>query len=231
MSALCIIPARGGSKRIPRKNIKDFLGKPIIAYSIETALKSKIFDQVIVSTDDQEIAEIARQYGAEVPFLRSQKNSDDFATTADVIEETLNNKLIRIKNYEYCCCIYPTAPFINSQDLTLSHKLLSTEEFEAVVPIVEYTFPPARALTKLSNGLVSFIYPEHTTTRSQDLQRQYHDAGQFYWLKVSTFMKSPNLWPKKTGSIVLQNENVQDIDTPTDWLIAKIKYQLKLSDD
>jgi pseudaminic acid cytidylyltransferase len=227
LKALCIITARGGSKRIPRKNIKEFCGKPIIAYSIEAALESNLFDEVMVSTDDDEIAEISRKYGAKVPFMRSPKNSDDFSTTADVLLEVLEQyKEVGIEPESFCC-IYPTAPFVTAEKLIKSFEKLNYDHVDSVLPMVKFSFPPQRGLINL-DGKIKFQYPEHMSTRSQDLESIYHDAGQFYWVKTSIFSKEKKLILKSTIGFELAETEVQDIDTLDDWKIAEIKFnQLK----
>jgi N-acylneuraminate cytidylyltransferase len=178
MSNLAIIPARGGSKRIPRKNIKLFLGKPIIAYSIEAALKSNLFDEVMVSTDDKEIAEIAKVYGAKVPFFRSKENSDDYSTTTDVLLEVLNNYKQEGMGFSNACCIYPTAPFVSKEKLELAYSKLLKENFDCVFPVVRYGFPIQRAMF-FDEENIKMIQPEHMLSRSQDLKTSFHDVGQF----------------------------------------------------
>lgn len=222
LSKLCIIPARGGSKRIPRKNIKDFLGKPIIAYSIETALKSGLFDEVMVSTDDAEITEVAKVYGAKVPFVRSKGNADDYATTVDVIKEVLANYKEQGMQFEFCCCMYPTAPFVTVENLKDGLLKLQTEKLESVFPVVEFSYPIWRSL-KRENNKTSMYWTEHMTSRSQDLPKAYHDAGQWYWFNVGKF--KGKLWAKHSDSIVLDEISVQDIDSPQDWTIAEIKFK------
>lgn len=218
MDNLCIIPARGGSKRIPRKNIKDFLGKPILAYSIETALNTGLFDEVMVSTDDEEIAEIAKKYGATVPFLRSAKNADDFAPLPDVINEVLD---CYDKKYKYVCCILPTAPLLKSSTLTEGLELLKNSEFDTIRPVVKFGFPIQRAFMLTSDSALQWFTPEHAKSRSQDLEEAYHDAGQFYWMKGEIGLRSD-----KKGAIVVDEVDVQDIDTMQDWKMAELKYKL-----
>lgn len=225
MGSLCIIPARGGSKRIPRKNIKDFLGKPIIAYSIEAALESDLFDEVMVSTDDKEIAEIAEKYGAKVPFMRSEANANDFATTYDVIKEVLSYYRKNNMIFAQACCIYPCAPFVSVRKLQEAHHKL--QEFDTVFPVVKYGFPIQRALTKDDNDRLEFFQPDFELSRSQDLISSYHDAGQFYWFDIEAFDKNKALMSKKTGAVVLSEMEVQDIDNEIDWKLAELKYKLQ----
>ena len=225
MANLCIIPARGGSKRIPKKNIKLFLGKPIIAYSIKAALNSKLFDEVMVSTDDKEIAKIAIQYGAKVPFMRSEKTANDFATTFDVIFEVLKDYDLLNKKFNYSCCIYPCAPFVTKEKLTASFEILQQNNFDSVFPIIPFGFPIQRAL-KQKDLKVSFFYPEFEVTRSQDLEKSFHDAGQFYWLKTSTCLKKNKIVTNNSGSIILSELEGQDIDNEVDWKLAELKYEI-----
>lgn len=223
---LCIIPARGGSKRIPRKNIKDFLGKPIIAYSIEAAINSNLFDDIMVSTDDSEISEVAIKYGAKVPFLRSKENANDYATLADVLIEV-------IKQYESCgtvfkniCCILPTAPLTSSVRIKEAFTKLYDENFESVLPVVEFSYPILRALELDENRRLKMIWPEHLKTRSQDLNSTYHDSGSFYWVKTIDLVEQKTLFCKNGSAIVLPETEVQDIDNETDWKLAELKYKL-----
>lgn len=226
MSNLAIIPARGGSKRIPRKNIKLFLGKPIIAYSIEAAMNSGLFNEVMVSTDDAEIAEIAIQYGAKVPFMRSDKMSNDFATTFDVVVEVINSYKEKEIKFENVCCIYPCAPFVIEQKLEEAYDLFVKEHFDAVFPVMQFGFPIQRALQMDDFGKISFFYPENALTRSQDLLPSFHDAGQFYWMNVSSCMEQQKIITDNTGSIVITELEGQDIDNDTDWKLAELKYEL-----
>ncbi len=225
MKNICIIPARGGSKRIPRKNIKDFLGKPIIAYSIEAALKSGIFDEVMVSTDDEEIASIARQYGASIPFMRSDETANDFATTADVINEVLIEYERGGKTFETVTCIYSTAPFVTSDRIAEAFGKLN-DTVDSVFTMVQYSYPPQRALHEV-NGMVTMLHPKYRLSRSQDLEPIYHDAGQFYISTVQSFRKANGFWGENTAGIILSELEVQDLDTPTDWALAEMKYKLK----
>lgn len=226
MKKLAIIPARGGSKRIPRKNVKDFLGAPIITYSIQSALKSQLFDEVMVSTDDKEIAEIAKKYGAQVPFLRSAQNSDDHATTADVILEVLDAYQKTGEEFDLVCCIYPTAPLISVENLSLGCSKLIEKGLTSVFPVVSFSYPIWRSLKLSEKGEVRMNWPEYEMSRSQDLPVAYHDAGQFYWLKVTDFLIERRLFSERCGVLVLNDAEVQDIDNFDDWELAEIKMKL-----
>lgn len=225
MKNLCIIPARGGSKRIPRKNIKPFMGKPIIAYSIEAALQSGIFDEVMVSTDDEEIAEVARRYGANVPFLRSAETANDYATTADVINEVLAEYQVLGKKIDVFCCLYSTAPFVTSERLVQAFGRL-IDEVDACFTMVQYSYPIQRSLRINQQGCVEMAFPEHLKSRSQDLESYFHDAGQFYFVKVDAFAEEQTLWCQRTAPLILSELEVQDLDTETDWQLAELKFQL-----
>ncbi|MGV6861922.1 MAG: pseudaminic acid cytidylyltransferase [Putridiphycobacter sp.] len=225
MSNLCIIPARGGSKRIPRKNIKDFLGKPIIAYSIEAALKSNLFDEVMVSTDDIEIAEIAQKFGAKVPFMRSQKNSDDFATTFDVLNEVIEKYKKEGILFEYACCIYPTAPLVTVNKILIAKEMLMNKKFDTVFPILQYSFPIQRALKK-EDDKITMINPENLNKRSQDLENSYHDAGQFYFLNIEQVLSKGKILTNNTGGVLITDIEGQDIDNYDDWKLAELKYKI-----
>lgn len=225
--SIAIITARGGSKRIPRKNIKDFLGSPIIKYSIEAALNSNCFDEVMVSTDDEEIALIAKELGASVPFMRTNDNSNDFATTADVIFEVLNTYKNRGEEFEYCCCIYPTAPFVTAEKLTQAFSKLIETKADSLVPIVSFSFPILRSF-KIEDGLVKMNWPEHMSTRSQDLPPAYHDCGQFYFVKTDSFLNTKKLYSDFMVPFEMPESEVQDIDTEEDWKLAEIKYTFLL---
>lgn len=226
MSNICIIPARGGSKRIPRKNIKEFQGKPIIAYSIKAALDSGLFEEVMVSTDDQNIADIAIEYGAKVPFLRSKKNSDDFATTFDVIKEVTEVYKSQGKRFENICCIYSCAPFVTSKILLKAYNQLIEKKWDTVFPIIAYSFPIQRAL-RVNQGKVSMILKDNLNIRSQDLEKSFHDAGQFYWCNTKRLLNSKKLITPNSGGIEISELDAQDIDTEIDWSLAELKYQLK----
>jgi N-acylneuraminate cytidylyltransferase len=224
---IAIIPARGGSKRIPRKNIKLFHGKPMIAYSIEAALKSGCFDKVIVSTDDQEIAEVAKQFGAEIPFIRPDDISDDHATTMDVIHHGLEWYEEQGIEVEYLCCIYATAPFIKPEDIKTGYKVLANDEdvlytFSAT----SFSFPIQRAIKLDEQRRVSMFEPKNELIRSQDLEEAYHDAGQFYWGRKEAFLKKSNIFSSHSKAILLPRTRVQDIDTPEDWDFAEALFSL-----
>ncbi len=220
-TAVAIITARGGSKRIPHKNIRTFCGRPIISYSIEAALTSGAFDEVMVSTDDPQIAEIARQYGACVPFYRSADTANDYASTDDVILEVLQSYEARGTHFDRFCCIYPTAPFITAEKLRTAMNLL--EEHESVMPVVPFSYPPQRGII-LENGLVRRKYPEFLTTRSQDLEKIYHDCGQFYACRTDAMFREKTTDVEDLFPMILSELEVQDIDTEEDWAIAELKY-------
>ena len=226
MPNLCIIPARGGSKRIPRKNIKDFLGKPIIAYSIEAALRSELFDEVMVSTDDAQIAEVAIKYGAKVPFTRSEKNSNDFATTFEVIEEVVLKYKSLGLIFEYTCCLYSCAPFVNSIKLCKSFETMLNGKFDSVFPVMAFGSPIQRALKLRNDKKTDFYYPEHSLARSQDLVPSFHDAGQFYWMATEKCLGQKKIITNNTGSIIISEIEGQDIDNEIDWKLAELKYEL-----
>lgn len=223
--ALAIITARGGSKRIPRKNIKDFCDRPIIAYSIEAALKSGVFDTVMVSTDDEEIAEISRGYGAEVPFFRSEKTSGDFATTTDVLLEVIDEYKKRGCDYDITCCLYPTVPFMKSDRLKEAVRRLKESDADTLIPVVAFSYPPQRALV-IENDRLIFKYPENLVARSQDLEKHYHDAGQFYVFRTDAFLKNRNVMLGNILPMELSELEVQDIDNEIDWEMAELKYRL-----
>ena len=220
---LAIITARGGSKRIPRKNIKKFCGKPILHYSIQAALDAGIFDEVMVSTDDEEIAEIAKAAGAKVPFFRSEQTANDFASTDDVIMEVLSEYQKRGEVFDAFCCIYPTAPFLSGQRLKEAMALLDTAD--SVMPIVPFSYPPQRGLIINEKGLVARQFPEYATARSQDLPKVYHDCGQFYACRTKPFLEAGTTDVENLVPLILSEMEVQDIDTLEDWEIAEIKYR------
>ena len=225
MKNLCIIPARGGSKRIPRKNIKPFMGKPIMAYSIEAALKSGLFDKVMVSTDDVEFAEVAKKYGASVPFLRSEATANDYATTVDVLLEVIESYKQRGMVFDTICCLYSTAPLVTSDRLKEAYLKLSNE-VDACFTMVEFSYPIQRSLIINEAGQVEMKYPEYLKSRTQDLEKVYHDAGQFYFVKTKTLIEEKTVWCKHTAPFVLSELEVQDLDTLTDWQLAEMKYEL-----
>lgn len=222
MKNLCIIPARGGSKRIPRKNVKPFLGKPMLAYSIEAALATGLFDEVMVSTDDEEIAEVARQYGANVPFMRSAETANDYATLADVLREVLDNYTKNGKIFDNMCCILATSPLLKSEDITNGYKVLCDTDFSSIIPVVQFSYPILRSFKMDKNHGIDYNWPEYAKSRSQDLPAAYHDSGTFYWHKVDLWMSGQI----SRGGIVVSEETVQDIDTEQDWKMAEIKYKI-----
>ncbi len=225
MKKIAIIPARGGSKRIPKKNIRDFLGKPIIAYSIEAAIKSKIFDEVMVSTDSEEIAEIAKKYGAKVPFFRTKESANDFATLTQVVKEVLDNYKKEGKEFDYACMILSTAPFVTEDKLKKAYEILEEKDVDSVFAVTEYSFPIQRSL-KIENGYLKMRWPENMNVRSQDLEKTYHDAGQFYFFNVKEFYNQNKVYMEKSYPIILDNIEVQDIDSEMDWKLAELKYRL-----
>ena len=224
---IAIIPARGGSKRIPKKNIKLFNNYPIIKYSIDAAINSGCFKDIIVSTDDQEIAEIAIKYGASVPFYRSNKNSDDYSTTVDVLLEVLEVLENNNKSYDSICCIYPTAPFVTSKKIKEAMDLLYNIQprLDAVIPITEFSYPILRSLI-IHNENAIMKWPENYNMRSQDFEKFYHDAGQYYCLFVESLKSQKTLYPQNTKPIILSNLEVQDIDNKDDWHLAELKYNM-----
>ena len=225
MHNLAIIPARGGSKRIPRKNLKSFLGKPIIVYSIEVALNCGLFDVVMVSTDDEEIAELAVRNRASIPFMRSEKNSNDFAGTFDVIEEVINCYLEKNIHFDNFCCIYPTAPLVTINSLNAAFSLLQSQAFDSVFPVIPFSYPPLRGL-KMDHDRLRMVWPEYNDSRSQDLETMYHDSGQFYMARTDTILKKKTLWTDNTGAIILSELEAQDIDNEVDWKMAEMKYSI-----
>ena len=223
---IAIITARGGSKRIPKKNIKEFCGRPIIAYAIKAAKESGIFDEVMVSTDSVEIAQIARQYGADIPFMRSEKNADDYATTEDVILEVIEMYKKMGKEYDTVCCLYPTTPFITADILREAVQIMEEKKPAVVIPIVQFSYPPQRCFIIDKNGYAKFKYPEYVRTRSQDLEKEYHDAGQFYIYNVQKLVERKGIIEDDFAPMILSEMCVQDIDTLDDWKMAELKYQL-----
>jgi len=222
--AIAIIPARGGSKRIPGKNIRSFCGLPIIAYSIKAAKATGLFSEVMVSTDDVQIAEIAKAEGAVVPFMRSKENSSDMSSTADVIKEVLSAYGQAGKSFDYCCCIYPTAPFISPERLKQGFQRLEATGADSVFPMVRFSYPVWRGLEQ-QGEFVRMIWPEHSATRSQDLKPVFHDAGQFYWIRTTSFLKNKELFTSKSVGLEIPESEAQDIDTMEDWKLAELKFK------
>ncbi|GAB4056242.1 pseudaminic acid cytidylyltransferase [Spirosoma litoris] len=225
MNNIAIIPARGGSKRIPRKNIRLFLGKPIIGYVINAALQSGLFSEVMVSTDDDEIATIARQYGASVPFLRTPETANDYASTIDVLLEVLDGYNKSGLKFRSLCCLYPTAPFITSDLLISAYQVLLEKQVDIVYPIQQFSFPIQRAF-KFNHGLLTWAQPDAFLLRSQDLEPMYHDAGQFYWFDAARLEQHRQLVGLTAGGVVIDEMHAHDIDTAADWKIAEFKYRL-----
>ncbi len=220
MRNIAIITARGGSKRIPRKNIKEFMGKPMLAYAIEAAINSKIFDEVMVSTDDCEIAEIAKKYGASVPFMRSEATANDFATTADVLDEVINEYQKLGKIFEEFCCIYPCVPFLTSKILKNAYDRFKQLDLDKLMPVVKYSFPIQRAVKVNEAGYLEYREPQFALSRSQDLEPMYHDVGMFY------FYKTDKMNSAKIGMYEMDESVIQDIDTLDDWKMAEMKYKV-----
>jgi len=225
INSIAIITARGGSKRIPKKNIKNFLGKPIISYAIKACIDAGVFSEIMVSTDCSEIAEIAIKYGAKIPFMRSPETADDFATTYDVLYEVITNyKNINFK-FDYICCIYPCVPFLSGQILQDAYNRLINSNNNALLPVSKYSNPIEWAM-KIENDI---LFPNDRNSqqiRSQDLAPKYYDAGMFYMIKTSTLFAEKNLIPEKTMAYIMNEKNVQDIDNPDDWDMAELKYKL-----
>ena len=220
MSIIAVITARGGSKRIPRKNIKEFMGKPMLAYAIEATINSKVFDEVMVSTDDVEIAEIAKQFGAKVPFMRSEKTSNDFATTADVLDEVISEYKKRGKTFDELCCIYPCVPFLTADVINNAYEKFKTSDADRLIPVVKYSFPIQRAFKLNEQGMLEYREPENAPKRSQDLEPMYHDVGMFY------FYKTEKMNSDKIAMLEMDETMVQDIDNESDWRMAETKYRI-----
>ena len=223
MGSIAIITARGGSKRIPRKNVKLFCGKPIITYSIEAALQSGLFEEVMVSTEDEEIARIAGEAGAQVPFMRSSESAGDYASTDDVLLEVLAAYKERGREFDSFCCLYPTAPFVTAEKLKTAMGLL--DKADSVMPVVPFSFPPQRCMVLNGEGELRMKWPEHAKTRSQDLEPYYHDCGQFYCCKTAPFLEYKTTDLPHMVPMIMSELEVQDIDNPDDWEIAELKYQ------
>jgi len=225
MKNVAIIPARGGSKRIPAKNIKEFLGKPIIAYSIAAAKQSGLFERIIVSTDSEAIAEVANRYGAETPFMRPEEIADDFTTTAAVLAHALQWLAAHGSEAQHACCIYATAPFIQVHYLKAGYELLTGKGATSVFPVTTFPFSIFRALKINDDGRLAMFWPEHELTRSNDLPEAYHDAGQFYWVDCKVFLEKQQLYSDDSLPVVVPRHLVQDIDTPEDWTRAEMMYK------
>ena len=221
---IAVIPARGGSKRIPRKNVKEFCGKPMIAYSIEAALKSSVFDRVVVSSDDAEIMEVARSYGAETPFVRPAELSDDFVATTPIIAHAIE-ELSKEGPVGSVCCIYATAPFVQAEAIRRGYELLAEHKAQYAFSITTFPFPIFRAIHLTDEGGVEMFWPEHLLTRSQDLPEAYHDAGQFYWGTPEAWLENKPIFAPHSVPVILPRHLVQDIDTPEDWERAELMYR------
>lgn len=224
MSCVAVITARGGSKRIPRKNIKDFCGKPVIAYPIMACLESGIFDEVMVSTDDVQIAEISKKYGASVPFMRSEENSNDYKNSTDAVLEVLDEYAKRGKHFDAVAMIYPTAPFLSAEKLRVAFEKMQNAAADSLIPVVKFDYPPQRGYV-IENEKLKFLYPEYKFTRSQDLEPMYHDIGQFYFAKTDAFVKYKTVITENIATVIMSEEEVQDIDNESDWKLAEIKYR------
>jgi N-acylneuraminate cytidylyltransferase len=223
---LAIIPARGGSKRIPHKNIRPFMGKPVISYPITAAIQSDCFDEVMVSTDDIEIAKVAKSFGATVPFMRSEKNADDHASTVDVLLEVLDEYKKLNRYFDYCCCIYPVTPLLNKEILKIALEQLITNKADSLMPVVRYSHPIQRAIQINSENRLSYIQPKYVSFRTQDLPPRFHDSGQFYCFKIKSFIVNKTLVSDNTLALEILEQQVQDIDNEEDWKMAEIKYKL-----
>jgi N-acylneuraminate cytidylyltransferase len=223
---LCVIPARGGSKRIPRKNIKDFFGQAMIGYSIKAALKSKCFDQVIVSTDDAEIAEVAKSFGASVPFMRPNELANDYAGTIPVVKHAIEWFDEQGQSPSEVCCLYATAPFVNANLIEKAYEQMQSSKADYCFTVTSFTFPIQRAIKITAENRIEMFYPEYLKTRSQDLEECYHDAGQFYWGRSEAFKQQKPLFSKNAIPYILQRYLVQDIDTLEDWKRAELMYQV-----
>jgi len=219
--SLCVIPARGGSKRIPRKNVREFCGQPMIAWSIEAALRSGCFERIIVSTDDPQIAEVARQYGASVPFMRPPELSDDYTGTVPVIRHALQRVREEGSEPARVCCLYATAPFVRAEDLQRGFEVLDATACDYAFSVTSYAFPIQRAIRLAADERVEMFHPEHLNTRSQDLEEAYHDAGQFYWGTAQAWDESRPIFSRASSAVLLPRHRVQDIDTDEDWQRAE----------
>ena len=225
MSIIAIITARGGSKRIPKKNIKNFYGKPMLAYAIDAAKKAGIFDEIMVSTDSQEIADVAKKFGANVPFMRSSKTADDYATTYDVLEEVLARYKEIGKNFNYVCCIYPCVPFLLSATLLNAYNQLQESHANAIMPVCKYPAPIEWAM-RIKDGILLPDDASKLVIRSQDLKPAFFDVGMFYFCKTEILLEKKTLVPPETQGYIIDEKECQDIDTPDDWKMAELKYKL-----
>ena len=223
---LCVIPARGGSKRIPRKNINFFCGQAMIGYSIKAALASQCFDQVIVSTDDTEIAEVAKSFGASVPFVRPESLANDYTATVPVIKHAIEWFDDQGQPPSEVCCLYATAPFVSAGAIRKAFDQMQSAQADYCFTTTSFSFPIQRAIKIIAENRIEMFYPEHFETRSQDLEESYHDAGQFYWGKAEAFKQQKLLFSKGATSYILPRHLVQDIDTPEDWKRAELMYQV-----
>lgn len=223
---IAVIPARGGSKRIPRKNIKPFCGKPMIAWSIEAAKTSGLFDRIIVSTDDAEIAEVAKQWGGEVPFMRPDELSNDHAGTTEVIAHATQWALDQGLNVEAVCCIYATAPFIQTDDLKRGWEALNSGDWDYAFTVTDFAAPIFRSFKQTAEGGLEMFFPEQFATRSQDLPTALHDAGQFYWGRPTAWLEGKRIFDRRSKSVVIPRWRVQDIDTPDDWYRAELMHEV-----
>lgn len=224
MMNIAVIPARGGSKRIPMKNVKPFYGIPMIARAIEIAKKTMLFNQIVVSTDDESIAKLAQYYGAVTPFIRPSYLADDHSGTAEVVAHAISELTLNYPAIEYVCCIYPCVPLLMPQDLIRSYEMISNSDLDFVFPVIKYPHPIQRGFRLGLRGSVNFIFPEHEMTRTQDLEPTYHDAGQFYWGKAESWLSGKRMHSDGAGMLI-PSWRVVDIDTPDDWHRAELLYR------
>ena len=225
MKNLAIIPARGGSKRIPKKNIKLFFNKPIIAYAIEACLNSNIFKEVMVSTDDKEIAEISRKHMAKVPFMRSEKTSNDFAATEDVVEEVVLEYKKLDKEFDNVCCVYPCVPLLTGKILKEAYDKFINCKVDSLLPVAKFTFPIQRSY-RIENNILKYAYPEFSEFRSQDLEPMFHDVGMFYFIKTKALLSEKTFYCKNNTYFEMEETKIQDIDLVKDWEMLELKYKI-----
>jgi len=223
---LCVIPARGGSKRVPRKNIRDFCGKPIIAWSIEAAINSRCFDRIIVSTDDEEIASVSQRFGAEIPFMRPPQLADDYTGTTAVIAHAIQWQNSHGEAAGKVCCLYATAPFVQATDLQKGFDILESSGAEYAFSVTSYAFPIQRSIRIMADQRIEMFQPEHFNTRSQDLEEAWHDAGQFYWGRATAWLANKPIFSNDAAPVLMPRHRVQDIDTPEDWERAQLVFRL-----